>query len=608
MFMRNRVFKWLFVLVSFGISANLLAVQPKLNFIDIDSGPSVGLGDGLGSGAIVTLWGNNLGHIQNGSKVKFKSVNGDELDVAYIYYWKNADGQLPGGPADLYKSHKMQEIAFSIPPAPLGIGEIFVEVNGVKSNSLIFRVREGAIKYVAPGGSNKNNCTFNSPCGWINGDIRGQTDGLANGKLKAGDIVYSRGVEEPEYCSGDTCAGMFLRSLVGTEDAPISIIAYPGLRPKISSKNRGVNAYLSSHISISKYFISVGSKDPLSSPSPGSSALSDFHIQATKGRYVGNHLREREGACFNGWSGSIMAGKDGGNNAKIFGNQFYKLGCDNASRFQHTLYMSVRDGGSDVKAWEIAWNHLDNNESFYGIHNYDETFSGDCGKLTGELKIHNNYVINQKGAGIHISTRDSGGVKNICWEADINIFNNVLINVGLGPTAEENITNPGAIKISGDLGSKNISIVNNTIYGFSDESSRLYDEAKAIVVKLNLASPRLELVDNLIYSFGDFTFLDTNLSLDGVVNNVFYTTEKNISVKSIVPNSASNFSFDPDCQLLNDMIYCASVSKLIDAGLNKTDFDIVGSPRVGKSDIGAVEFLSGLATALPPLLRARTIY
>ncbi|VAW87147.1 hypothetical protein MNBD_GAMMA18-296, partial [hydrothermal vent metagenome] len=45
------------------------ALVPVLHFSDINSGPKTGLNDGLGSGAIVTIWGNNLGDLQGDSKV-----------------------------------------------------------------------------------------------------------------------------------------------------------------------------------------------------------------------------------------------------------------------------------------------------------------------------------------------------------------------------------------------------------------------------------------------------------------------------------------------------------------------------------------------------------
>jgi len=126
--MNNSIFKAV-IFATFLLNMNLcFANDPVLHFTDIVSGPSQGLNDGKGTGAIVTVWGNNLGEDQLSSSIVFKDANNIEHQPAYIYYWKNADGALPGGPSDLYSSHKMQEIAFSVPNAALGPGEFFITV------------------------------------------------------------------------------------------------------------------------------------------------------------------------------------------------------------------------------------------------------------------------------------------------------------------------------------------------------------------------------------------------------------------------------------------------------------------------------------------------
>jgi hypothetical protein len=68
------------------------AYAPRLNFSDLISGPSTGLGDGLGSGVIVTVWGQHLGSSQGSSEVVFTDSAGNELAAAHVYYWTNADG------------------------------------------------------------------------------------------------------------------------------------------------------------------------------------------------------------------------------------------------------------------------------------------------------------------------------------------------------------------------------------------------------------------------------------------------------------------------------------------------------------------------------------
>lgn len=137
--MQKQILKLILLLFLFLILPNFTqaAPVPALNFSDIESGPKTGNTDGVGSGAIVTIWGNYLGSSQGTSKIYV----GDQEATA-IYYWKNADGQLPSGPADLYSSHKMQEIAFSIPAtAPDGLTTIKVVVSGIETNTLPFTVR-----------------------------------------------------------------------------------------------------------------------------------------------------------------------------------------------------------------------------------------------------------------------------------------------------------------------------------------------------------------------------------------------------------------------------------------------------------------------------------
>src|SRR5690554_6599225 len=93
--------------------ASLTAINPLPRFTDIISGPATRLGDGLGDGVIVTVWGQGFGDQQG--QVYFTDNLGVKRPAAHIYYWKKADGQAPGGPAQLWRSHLMYEIAFSIP-------------------------------------------------------------------------------------------------------------------------------------------------------------------------------------------------------------------------------------------------------------------------------------------------------------------------------------------------------------------------------------------------------------------------------------------------------------------------------------------------------------
>ena len=120
------------------------SLDPVLYFSDITSGPKTGNSDTSGGrsgldGAIVTIWGRNLGNVQGGSKVYANSV-----EAASYYSWGNATA-----PADLYTYHQMQMISFQVSHlAQNGLGSVYIVVNGRQSNSLPFTVRAGNLYFV----------------------------------------------------------------------------------------------------------------------------------------------------------------------------------------------------------------------------------------------------------------------------------------------------------------------------------------------------------------------------------------------------------------------------------------------------------------------------
>ena len=218
---RSKVAKTVFttaiVIVLLASGSTSFAAGPVLYFSDITSGPNSGNTDGAGGlsrlqhGAIVTVWGKNLGSTQGDSRVY---VNGAE--AAHIYYWENADPETgDSGPADLYAYHLMQEIAFSVPAnANDGKGAIYVVVDGVPSDSLEFTVRSGNIYFVKTTGSDSTgDGSWDNP--WATVDRGG-----ASSKMVAGDTVYA--------CDGVVeSGGLDIRYTQGTAENPISVIAYP---------------------------------------------------------------------------------------------------------------------------------------------------------------------------------------------------------------------------------------------------------------------------------------------------------------------------------------------------------------------------------------------
>lgn len=573
-----------------GFRGDYTLVVPHLAFTDLVSGPSSGLGDGLGDGTIVTVWGWGFGDSQG--SVFFTDNLGVERQAAHIYYWKKADGVAPSGPANLWESHAMYEVAFSIPSGSAnGLGSIHIVKQGGASsdNTLPFTVRAGRIFYTASTGNNANAGTWASPKAFINGNITpSASTAFGNANLIAGDIVYSRGVAEPVFSSGGIGAGMYLRSLSGTAAEHVAIVAYPGSHSTVISTNRGVNPYLSSGIALSKWLVGVGHQDdPIEPINAGQPDASNYHIgMTTNGRVVGNKMVQNAGKIFNGWSGAITSGGDSLENSVVAGNEIFSIGGDTTSHFAHTTYFSVRSPTSELTTgFECAYNYLHDNKAKFGIHVYDESYSGGCGIFTGLINIHHNVVVDQKGTGINVSTRDLSEVDGICWATDISVCQNLLINVGLGPVAElNNGTAPYGISVGGDINAPSVLIDGNTLFGFSDASSRIYATAHGLSISFSSkVNPPITVKNNLFWNSVDVSWLsNTKTGTTTLSNNAYFNTAGYIT--AVVP--AGQITTDPICNPVGSRMAVRDTSPLIGNGISKTfSRNIYGQVQ---NNIGAV--------------------
>lgn len=367
--------------------------KPYLLFSDIKSGPSTGIGDNIQgsqgiiatSGAIVTVWGYNLkpDNNPNNNIVNFTDASGI-TNKAYIYYWKKADGELPGGPANLFSSHRLWEICFSIPKSNDGVGRISVFVNGNESeNRLPFTIRPGNIYHVKQNNGNDTTGTGSFLQPWKSLDYA--LSGRA--KIKAGDIVYTHDVK----ATTDINVG-YSAPLVGSKEAPFSVISYPGTFSSATGatvsnfRNWGTANY---YWNFSKFDISTNYQ-----------AFSLFQGS----RIVGNRITGPQiNKGYSGWIGGGCANSTpnhcGGH--YIYGNEVYKYGIEDGTvdQFQHLFYISNRSG-KPAEGYEIAYNNLHDNYIYQGIHIYDQE---PCGGWSSPINIHHNAIINQGGNAINVN-------------------------------------------------------------------------------------------------------------------------------------------------------------------------------------------------------------
>ncbi len=454
--------------------ASMAIAAPVINFTDIDSGPKNGNTDGangltsLQHGAIVTLWGNNLGSTQGTSKVFIGSV-----EAAHYYYWKDANGSLPGGPADLTTYHKMQEIAFSIPADAVdGVTTIRVVVNGVISNALPFTVRPGNILFVAPSGKDAaGRGSWDAPFLTLNYVMGG-----GNGAVAAGDIVYSVG-------AGSTAGVNVGRSggIKGTAANPVSLIAYPNTSVDVSGMGYDGAViynyyytnptYMSEYVHFSKLSVTASGATGNCNSDPVNGLVT------TKGnRIVGMEFTGP--TVYGGYGGAITCTNGhacGG--GKYLGIYMHHYGQDNGwvyspnanawtsptsscyyaphvpgtarstvDRFQHLYYISNRTV-TKVDAYEIGWNYLTDNPILHGIHIYD--MGNPTAGWNGIMRIHNNVVRNQRGSAVDVSFPGT---------ATLHIYNNIIIS-----DAKDAYTG-SAFDIQGNATAY---VYNNTIFGYN---------------------------------------------------------------------------------------------------------------------------------------------
>lgn len=568
----------------------------SLAFSDLISGPDTGLGDGLGSGAIVTVWGFGLGSSQGSSTIEYCDST-STCRTGHVYYWKDADGTLPSGPANLYESHGMQEIAFSIPDSADGAGTIKVTVDGEES-TLPFTVRAGNIYHVKSTG---NDTTGDGS--WANPWL---TVAEADSTVNAGSTIYIGSLIEGSETT-DKAIYNNRAEAMSTLANQFMYVAYPNSRVDVIG-HRGVVGYNSDNdvtgIGFSKLSIfaaeaDVGANDqPINARAQVSTGTDGFK----DGRVVGNyftdeHPSDANGACPDATGGAIQGGYLNGNkveNLKVLGNMIHEYGCAGSSKLHHTTYFTMRSQGEDVSvaAPEVAYNYLKDNKVKNGIHYYDEYNSGDiCGDFNTTFKIHNNVIVNQAGSGIAYGAT--------CYvDTPFEIYNNVIINAGLkadwdgisGPS-NGSVPNGIAIRGSGVLATSVLDIHNNTIIGWNSDGETavtdaclgLYGSGTGLTINWN---------DNICTQSLDRPYIqenyeNPNYTLQGD-NNVWFTSA-GTQVNAVSPTwDAGKIITDPLLTVTGSQVSVGSGSPIIGQSTTTLPRDIYGNVRGATSELGAV--------------------
>src|SRR6185437_12171147 len=278
-------------------------------------------------GAIVSVWGLNLGNSQGNSTL---TVNGAVASI--IYYW--GDAVPPWSPANLHNGYQnMQMVIFQVPnTAAPGTGTISVNVNGRVSNTIAFAVRPGRIFYVSTKGKDRSRRTFQSPLRSI--------QAAKDVATKPGDAIYvENGVNALTDTQGVGAAVRMNHS--ATQTAPIALVAYPGAVSQIGSTTLEAFQFYISDAAGAPLYITISKLTILGSACPLGISEGD--------RVVGSVVSVPNGNLDTG------ASNGRGSNLYWLGNEWTNIGAPSPAGLSyqslyHVLYVSGYRGVSVQKA------------------------------------------------------------------------------------------------------------------------------------------------------------------------------------------------------------------------------------------------------------------
>jgi hypothetical protein len=558
------------------VAAITAADDPVLYFSDLTSGPKTGNSDTSGGrsgqdGAIVTVWGRNLGSTQGSSRAY---ANGAE--AASYFSWGNATA-----PADLYTYHHVQKVSFQISHlAQDGLGSIHMVVNGRSSNTLPFTVRTGHIYFVTTGGrDNTGDGSWGNP--W-------RTIPKAVSSLAPGDITYiGDGVDQTTVTGYNAAVNL---SSDGAEGNPKALVVYPGATSRVgnTSIERAFGVWNPAGAgSYSVHWVLAGFT--MTTAQIGVSAQSGFRV-------VGNYVTAPDG---DGWDGAINGV---GNNVYILGNELENVGAAGCSKYYHAIYIKGARPSDPPRAptesnREVAWNYIHDGRSNRAINVYSE---GEYSAYIQQQRIHDNVIVNQRGDGILLGYYVTG---------DNWVYNNLVVNAGLGPEwgagGDDASSHTGMRLDSGheDVAQTTVYVYNNTLYGNGWSGAFYGDQNGSVLIsQWALDHGTVHFSNNVLYSTGEPYMADESGTIPADnYRNCWYGD----GAAPVWDTTAIND--DPD--FLNASAFDLRLqegSPCVDAGRNVSTVvarDLLGAPRPQGLgfDIGAYEYVTG-TLALQPMV------
>jgi IPT/TIG domain len=474
---------------------------PRIFFSDLESGPNTGGQNN--HGVWVTIWGKGFGAERGASTVTVGGGAAAEYPI-----WTDTKITFQLGPAAktgaiVVSIQAKAERAASDSGPKYGESNISTtnqdrQANAAarsaaarSANTIPFTVRAGKIFFVATGGSDRHDGSFDSP--W-------KSIVHAKNKMSAGDVTYmENGVAQTSedsftaYLSMDRDGG----SNSGKPDAPKALVAYPGAKVTIG-KARGLE---------------YGIRTPNIQAREDYWVISQLHIiggtQAidiggTGWKIVGNEL-ECPGA--DGQVGCVETSQ--ATRIKFYGNEVHNAGAGpTSSKYYHAVYFST-----DSNHVDVGWNHIHDNFTCRAIQFHSSPIcrpgcgaNDETGRNQFDLHVHDNLIHGDNCNGINFATVDP-------QKGAVEAYNNVIYHVGLMDPKNEggafSCIYLAGITNHGHAGTGTVEVFNNTLYDCGANHSKNADGSRgAFSVGGGPASLTMRLRNNVVHQLPGEIYLD----------------------------------------------------------------------------------------------------
>ncbi len=550
---------WALMFLVIGFCSPLAAQQsaPRLFFTDLESGPNTGGEQNLG--AFITIYGEGFGVSRGNSTV---TIGGREVARYVIWGQNNASRGL--------------DMIVVQPGSNTVTGDIVIAVNGATSNPLPFTIRSGNIFFVATSGSDANPGSLIQP--W-------RSIVKAKDTIAAGDIAYIRdgviATSEENYG-----AAMSIET-GGTQGAPKALVAYPGATATIGSNDLEFGMRVPNNpgtFANDWVFAKLVLRGQIEAVEIGGDG-------SRRWRVVGNNISCPVG---DGQTGCFTASLAG--DIAFLGNEVQGVSKQGPqpSKQYHSVYFST-----DTNHVEVGWNHIHDNATCRSLQFHSSPLNSNTGYNQYDLNVHDNLIHGDVCDGIVFATVDPS-------KGPVRAFNNVIYDVGRGPSPPDGDANYSGIYVAGGTntgadGTGTVEIFNNTLYDCGARKSlpgALGDEG---VFSRGPGSPGLfmSLKNNIVYTVGgeDYIAPSSDTTLIRGNNNLWFGSGAAPSFLS------SNIVADPKfVDLVSRDFRLQASSPAIDAGINTaigTDYMGASRPQGASYDIGAHEYFRGTVVSLP---------